>query len=212
MRVILFLSGISQGTVDYSQRNLLQRLKKEVKVATFFLPQNCSSPLSHKNISVIPSSFPRLFSSYRRRKRNGTRHEFVSHHDKATYNPCCISVLFVFLTYWILRLCVVLTTHPPLDFTGTSYGKGVYFARDASYSIRFSKDGRSRGDYCCMYLSRVLVGEYCKGDPRMIVPPPKHPSQPEILFDSAVDKTKNPTIFVVFFDNQCYPEYLITFT
>ena len=44
------------------------------------------------------------------------------------------------------------------------------------------------------------------------MPPPKHPSQPEILFDSTVDSTKNPTIFVVFFDNQCYPEYLITFT
>ena len=87
----------------------------------------------------------------------------------------------------------------------------MYFAKDASYSLDYSRNGRARGDYCYMYLSRVLVGEYCKGTPRMIVPPPKNPSQPEILFDSVVDNTKNPTIFVVFFDNQCYPEYLITF-
>ena len=45
----------------------------------------------------------------------------------------------------------------------------------------------------------------------MIVPPPKDPSRPEILFDSVVDNSANPTIFVVFFDNQCYPEYLIKF-
>jgi hypothetical protein len=26
-----------------------------------------------------------------------------------------------------------------------------------------------------------------------------------------VDNPANPTIFVVFYDNQCYPDYLITF-
>lgn len=45
----------------------------------------------------------------------------------------------------------------------------------------------------------------------MIEPPPKDPTHPEILFDSVVDDTGNPTIFVVFRDNQCYPEYLIKF-
>ena len=62
-----------------------------------------------------------------------------------------------------------------------------------------------------MYLSRVLVGQYCNGNGDMIVPPPKDPSRPEILFDSVVNDTGNPSIFVVFFDNQCYPEYLIKF-
>ena len=45
----------------------------------------------------------------------------------------------------------------------------------------------------------------------MIVPPPKNPSKPEILYDSVVNNQSSPSIFVVFFDNQCYPEYLITF-
>ena len=84
----------------------------------------------------------------------------------------------------------------------------MYFARDASYSVRYTgRDGGAR----YMYLARVLVGKYCKGNSNMIVPPPKHPSRPEILHDSVVDQMGNPSIFVVFFDNQCYPEYLITF-
>ena len=45
----------------------------------------------------------------------------------------------------------------------------------------------------------------------MIVPPPKDPSRPEILYESVVDNLANPSIFVVFSDAQCYPEYLITF-
>ena len=45
----------------------------------------------------------------------------------------------------------------------------------------------------------------------MVAPPPKDPSRPEVQYDSVVDLCENPSIFVVFFDNQCYPEYLITF-
>ena len=44
----------------------------------------------------------------------------------------------------------------------------------------------------------------------MIVPPAKNPSRPEILYESVVDNQVGPSIFVVFYDNQCYPEYLIT--
>ena len=40
--------------------------------------------------------------------------------------------------------------------------------------------------------------------------PPINSEQPEILFDSMVDDTNNPSIFVVYYDNQSYPEYLIT--
>ncbi|XP_068707161.1 protein mono-ADP-ribosyltransferase PARP14-like [Montipora foliosa] len=92
---------------------------------------------------------------------------------------------------------------------GMKYGRGVYFARDASYSARFT--GRGVGSLY-MYLARVLVGQYCKGNSAMIVPPPKDPSKPEILYDSVVDHISNPSIFVVFYDSQCYPEYLITFS
>lgn len=90
---------------------------------------------------------------------------------------------------------------------GVSYGRGVYFARDSSYSVGYASGSGSR----YMYLARVLVGQYCVGNSSMIVPPPKDSFRPEILYDSVVNNVSNPSIFVVFYDSQCYPEYLITF-
>ena len=79
---------------------------------------------------------------------------------------------------------------------------------NASYSVRYIENpGGSR----FMYLTRVLVGQYCTGHFTMVLPPPKDPSRPEVLYDYVVDLCETPSIFVVFFDNQCYPEYLITF-
>ena len=96
-----------------------------------------------------------------------------------------------------------------LFLPGTAYGRGLYFARDASYSVGYAK-GEIGGRFMYLY-ARVLVGKYCAGNSGMIVPPPKNPSRPEILYESVVDKTGNPSIFVVFYEAQCYPEYLITF-
>ena len=91
---------------------------------------------------------------------------------------------------------------------GAKHGRGVYFARDASYSVNYA--GSVHGPRY-MYLARVLVGQYYQGKPEMKAPPPKDPSRPAILYESVVDKTGNPSIFVVFHDAQCYPEYLIKF-
>ena len=104
----------------------------------------------------------------------------------------------------ILALC---------SFSGVQYGRGAYFARDARYSLGYAVNRESRAGARgrrYMYLARVLVGQYCVGTSTMIVPPPKDHSRPEILYESVVDNQGNPSIFVVFFDNQCYPEYLIT--
>ena len=62
-----------------------------------------------------------------------------------------------------------------------------------------------------IYLARVLIGEFTVGNSSMLVPPPKYPQDPTILFDSVVDDTLNPEIFVIFHDAQAYPEYLIVF-
>ena len=71
---------------------------------------------------------------------------------------------------------MILLTIPVFDFpVGAAFGKGVYFARDAAYSyIYAARSGASVGNRC-MYLSRVLVGQYCKGNEDMIVPPAKKP-------------------------------------
>ena len=63
-----------------------------------------------------------------------------------------------------------------------------------------------------MYLARVLTGEFTRGGSAMIIAPPKAPKDPTVLFDSVVDTTTNPSIFVVFYDADAYPEYLITYT
>ena len=95
--------------------------------------------------------------------------------------------------------------------SATVYGNGVYFARDASYSIqpRYSPPDAAGNRY--LYLAHVLVGEYATGRQGMITPPPKAGSDATDAYDSVVDNPGNPSIFVVFYDNQCYPDYLITF-
>ncbi|XP_022795893.1 poly [ADP-ribose] polymerase 14-like [Stylophora pistillata] len=92
----------------------------------------------------------------------------------------------------------------------TVYGNGVYFARDASYSTQKTYSPPDATGNRHIYLARVLAGEYTTGRQGMITPPPKG-SDATDAYDSVVDNPTNPTIFVVFYDNQCYPDYLITF-
>lgn len=88
---------------------------------------------------------------------------------------------------------------------GTLYGKGSYFARDASYSQSYT-------DCKKMFLVRVLVGEYALGSSLMVRPPPKDPQKPYgELYDSVVNEVGDPRIFVVFTQEQAYPEYLIEY-
>ena len=45
----------------------------------------------------------------------------------------------------------------------TRYGNGVHFARDASYSSRHTYATADTQGVQCMFLCRVVVGEYCTG-------------------------------------------------
>ena len=50
------------------------------------------------------------------------------------------------------------------------------------------------------------------GNSSLRIPPAKDPKKSNvILFDSVVNNQSNPNVFVIFYDAQCYPEYLITF-
>ena len=63
-----------------------------------------------------------------------------------------------------------------------------------------------------MFACHVLVGDSAKGDSSMVRPPPKNPAQPhENLYNSCVNNTNNPSIFVVFEMQQAYPSYIITY-
>ena len=87
----------------------------------------------------------------------------------------------------------------------------MYFALDASYSARSTYSPPDANGCRFMYLTRVLVGEYTVGKQGILTPPAKNPSDPTDTYDSVVDNVAKPQIFVVFYDWQCYPEYLITF-
>ncbi|XP_062908511.1 protein mono-ADP-ribosyltransferase PARP14-like isoform X2 [Mobula hypostoma] len=93
----------------------------------------------------------------------------------------------------------------------TVYGNGTYFAVDANYSAQptYSKPDTNGMKY--MYRARVLIGIYCRGQGGMVAPPSKNSSDPTDLFDSVVDNTATPSMFIIFNDVQAYPEYLITF-
>ena len=88
---------------------------------------------------------------------------------------------------------------------GTLYGEGSYFAVNASYRNNYSGGKETR----FMFLVSVLTGDYKLGDTALRRPPVKDPTN---LYDSCVDSENQPTIFVIFNDEQCYPSYLITYS
>jgi len=94
---------------------------------------------------------------------------------------------------------------------GKVYGKGVYFARDASYSTypKYSSPDKHGVQY--MFAARAAVGEYCPGKMDQLAPDVRD-ARIDLLYDSTVDNVRDPSIFVTYHDAQAYPEYLIKFT
>ncbi|KGL76922.1 Poly [ADP-ribose] polymerase 12, partial [Tinamus guttatus] len=91
---------------------------------------------------------------------------------------------------------------------GTFYGKGSYFARDASYADRFCP---SSSGHQSMFVAHVLVGDFVRGNSGYVRPPPR-PENPNRLYDSCVDDPNNPSIFVIFEKLQVYPAYILEYT
>ncbi|KAM9402304.1 protein mono-ADP-ribosyltransferase PARP12-like isoform 2-T2 [Salvelinus alpinus] len=89
---------------------------------------------------------------------------------------------------------------------GTVYGEGSYFARDAKYSHSYTSHSGVRS----MFVCRVLVGDYTRGNSDLRRPPPKGEGSPT-LYDSCVDNVLKPSIYVVFEKHQVYPEFLIKY-
>uniref|UniRef100_A0A671UH22 Poly [ADP-ribose] polymerase n=1 Tax=Sparus aurata TaxID=8175 RepID=A0A671UH22_SPAAU len=98
------------------------------------------------------------------------------------------------------------------SYAGThaaAYGKGVYFAVDANYSAGGFSPADTAG-LKRLYVARVLTGRYTVGNRDMKSPPPRG-ADPTDCFDSVVNNQQPPSMFVIFHDDQAYPEYLITF-
>ena len=92
----------------------------------------------------------------------------------------------------------------------TVYGKGVYFARDASYSAYPTYAVPDMHGYQYIMACRVVVGEYCPGTTNALTPDIRDPTT-QSLYDSTVgllkgDTMANPSIYVTYHDAQAYPE------
>lgn len=61
-----------------------------------------------------------------------------------------------------------------------------------------------------MFVARVLVGDYVKGNADYVRPPKKHADK-LWFYDSCVDDELNPSVFVVFEKHQIYPEYIVEY-
>ena len=90
------------------------------------------------------------------------------------------------------------------------YGRGVYFAKNFCYSAHNQYSPPDANGYKHIYQCKVLTGEYAVGNTAMIVPP-ANPGNAAKKYDSTVDNPTAPTIFVIFYDTQAFPEYLIYF-
>jgi len=85
--------------------------------------------------------------------------------------------------------------------TTSAYGMGTYFARDASYSHAYMRPDKKGVSF--MFLCDVLVGKPCQGTSRLVIDTTK--------YDSAVDHSMNPSIFVTPHADGAYPKYIIAF-
>jgi hypothetical protein len=99
------------------------------------------------------------------------------------------------------------------SFTGAtsgraSFGKGVYFARDARKSMLPEYSPPDANGVQHVFLVRAVVGELCKGEKDALTPAIRRENQ---LYDSTVDDVDNPSIFVTYNDSQVYPDILIKF-
>ncbi|NXD08913.1 PAR12 polymerase, partial [Nothocercus nigrocapillus] len=90
---------------------------------------------------------------------------------------------------------------------GTMYGKGSYFARDASYAHQFCP---SSIGHQSMFAAHVLVGDFVRGNSEYLRPPPR-PENRNRLYDSCVDDPEDPSIFVIFEKLQIYPAYILEY-
>ena len=96
------------------------------------------------------------------------------------------------------------------------WGQGVYFANDASYSVRdfLTRPGaggtsQERNIYLCLVLTGVSRKGTKKEQLRYL---PMRPDGTMLPYDSNTDDSSPPLEYVVFNDTQAYPLYRIKFT
>jgi hypothetical protein len=83
----------------------------------------------------------------------------------------------------------------------SAYGKGTYFARDASYSNSYMVPNAQGISF--MFLCNVLMGKPCMGDSKLKID--------TSLYHSAIDNFQRHSILVPPFMDAAYPKYIVAF-
>ena len=97
-----------------------------------------------------------------------------------------------------------------LLFSATAYGKGTYFAVNASYSVSYA-------NLWFLWVQIHVLGSsadwklFVKEILQCVRPPTACRGFSDRLYDSVVDNFYSPTMFIVFRDSSVYPKYLISF-
>jgi poly [ADP-ribose] polymerase 10/14/15 len=81
------------------------------------------------------------------------------------------------------------------------YGKGTYFAKNASYSNSYMVPNSQGISF--MFLCDVLMGKPCMGRSNLQIE--------TNLYHSALDNFQTPTILVSPFADAAYPKYIVAF-
>jgi poly [ADP-ribose] polymerase 10/14/15 len=123
-------------------------------------------------------------------KKNGNENEKILFHGTASKNTESICKFGFNRSY--------------CGINGVALGRGVYFARESSTSHSYTQGSSHRQMFQC----RVLVGDSTPGNSAMNVPPNKINGEP---YDSTCDFASSGSVYVCYNDNQCYPEYLISY-
>ncbi|XP_057290563.1 uncharacterized protein LOC130613241 [Hydractinia symbiolongicarpus] len=136
---------------------------------------------------------------YERKKKELTK-KMSSVNEKTLYHGTeCTVVDAICAQNFDWRLC---------GKNATMYGQGSYFSTSAKYSHNYTTPDMADVRY--MFVAEVLVGRCAKGNSTMKRPPLLPNSKVE-LYDSCVNDLSDPSIFVVFERDQCYPKYLISY-
>lgn len=83
----------------------------------------------------------------------------------------------------------------------SAYGKGTYFAKNASYSNSYMLSNNQGISF--MFLCDVLMGKPCMGTSNLQIETD--------LYHSAVDNFQTPTILVSPLADAAYPKYIVAF-
>nr|XP_032649059.1 protein mono-ADP-ribosyltransferase TIPARP-like [Chelonoidis abingdonii] len=90
---------------------------------------------------------------------------------------------------------------------GTHYGHGSYFSFYANCSHNFALANHAGRRH--MFLAKVLVGKWVLGRPGYTQPPEREPGRRR--YDSCSDDAREPAVYVIFDNSQCYPYFVICY-